>query len=150
MRKILSTLILAAACATATASPDRAPFEVQGVLERQKQIRAEVEAGKGAYGGLDANARRELTTRQERLAKLLEGRRYEDLSESERESAHGDLAWIAQAARSDEEKLICERVRPIGSNRVERVCKTASQRRKEQEARGQDPELLRQQGRPTM
>ncbi|MGO1001197.1 hypothetical protein [Lysobacter sp. CA196] len=150
MRKILSTLILAAACAAATASPDRAPFEVQGVLEQQKQIRTEVETGKGAYGGLDANARRELATRQERLFKLLEGRRYEDLSESEREGAHGDLAWIAQAARSGEEKLVCERIRPIGSNRVERVCKTAAQRRAEQEARNQNVEMLRQQGRPTM
>lgn len=39
----------------------------------------------------------------------------------------------AAAARADDERMICERVKVIGSHKVERVCKTAAQRREERE-----------------
>ena len=38
------------------------------------------------------------------------------------------------AATSDQDKLICERIKEIGSNRHKRVCKTMAQREREREA----------------
>ena len=37
-------------------------------------------------------------------------------------------------AKEAEERLVCRRIKPIGSNRAERICKTASQWRQEQDA----------------
>ena len=37
------------------------------------------------------------------------------------------------ATRADDERMVCERVKVIGSNKVERICKTARQRREERE-----------------
>ncbi|HZX77092.1 hypothetical protein [Lysobacter sp.] len=46
-----------------------------------------------------------------------------------------DSAVAATApAKSAEDRLVCRRIRPIGSNRAERICKTASQWRQEQDA----------------
>ncbi|MGO1072056.1 hypothetical protein [Lysobacter sp. CA199] len=138
---ILAGLFLATTCATAVAATEPAPFDAAAVLEQQKQIRSDAEAGRGAYGELNAATRQELRSRQDRLGKLLDGRRYQELSDADRDQAHQDLAWIQQAGSAKaEERLICERVRAIGSNRVERVCKTASQRRDEQKNRV-DPKL---------
>lgn len=142
---LLLATACAAACSTAFAAPTLTPFDTAAVLEQQKQIRADADAGNGAYGKLSPDARKELSTRQDRLSKLLDGRRYEDLNEADREQAHQDLGWIQSAgagggASGAEEKLICERVRAIGSNRIERVCKTAAQRREEQKNRV-DPKL---------
>ncbi|RPE79696.1 hypothetical protein [Vulcaniibacterium tengchongense] len=36
-------------------------------------------------------------------------------------------------ARAQEERLVCQRVKKIGSNRIERVCKTEAQSQKESE-----------------
>ncbi|MEH6421170.1 hypothetical protein [Pseudomonas sp. CGJS7] len=141
LSKTLVGLVLAAACAGAVASTERAPFDAAAVLEQQKQIRGDIEASRGSYGELNAATRQELRSRQDRLSKLLEGRRYEDLNEADRDQAHQDLSWIQQAgAAKSEDRMICERVRAIGSNRVERVCKSASQRREEQQQRV-DPKL---------
>ncbi|ALN93246.1 hypothetical protein [Lysobacter gummosus] len=141
LSKTLLSLILATACAAATASDTPAPFDATAVLEQQKQIRGDIDAGRGNYGKLNAATRQELRSRQDRLSKLLDGHRYEDLSAGDREQAHQDLSWI-QSAGADkvEDRVTCERVRAIGSNRVERVCKSASQRRDEQKNRV-DPKL---------
>lgn len=46
-----------------------------------------------------------------------------------------DSAVAATApAKSAEDRLVCRRIKPIGSNRAERICKTASQWRQEQDA----------------
>jgi hypothetical protein len=41
-------------------------------------------------------------------------------------------------AKDAEERLVCRRIKPIGSNRAERICKTASQWRQEQDAAVRD------------
>lgn len=145
-------LILAGVCASALASGEPKPFETAQVLEQQKQIRSDVDAGRGDYAKLDPAKRDELRSRQDRLGQLLQGRSYDQLSAGEREQAHQDLAWIGQAggqaggqavaAADPEEKVVCQRVRTIGSNRTERVCKSVSQRREEQKNRV-EPELNR-------
>lgn len=148
LSKCVAGLVLAGVCAVASASGEPKPFDSASVLEQQKQIRSDVDAGRGDYAKLDTAKRDELRTRQDRLGQLLQGRSYEQLSPAERDQAHQDLTWIGQAggtatASADpEEKVVCQRVRSIGSNRVEKVCKSVSQRREEQKNR-LDPNLDR-------
>lgn len=50
-----------------------------------------------------------------------------------------DAAVAATAPAKDaEERQVCRRIKPIGSNRAERICKTASQWRQEQDAAVRD------------
>ncbi|MFK3647241.1 hypothetical protein ACI2IY_02245 [Lysobacter enzymogenes] len=145
LSKSLAGLILAGVCAVASASGEPKPFDAASVLEQQKQIRGDVEAKRGVYGQMNGDTRKELLLRQERLTKLLEGQRYEELSPANREQAHADLAWIELAASGqEEEKVVCERVRTTGSNRVERVCRTVGQRREDQRVNREGFESMRQ------
>lgn len=136
MRKIFLSVVLTALCATAIAfaAPPATPFDAQAVLEQQKTIRADIDAGKGAYGKLNPATRQEVRERQDKLSKLLENRRYEDLSQAEQDQARVDMAWIEYAGKTDDDRLVCERVRTVGSNRVERICKTVAQRREEKKS----------------
>ncbi|MEI2453797.1 hypothetical protein ABU614_10550 [Lysobacter firmicutimachus] len=135
MRKIVLTLILAAACAgAAVAAPERVPFDAQAVITQQQQIRADIEAKRGAYGKLDIATRQEVRERQDKLLELLNGRSYEQLSADEQDQARLHMAWIEYAGKQDDDRLVCERIRTTGSNRVERVCKTVAQRREEKAA----------------
>lgn len=134
MRKFVLTLILAAACTGAVAAPERTPFDAQAVISQQQQIRADIEAKRGVYGKLDIATRQEVRERQDQLLKLLDGRSYEQLSAEEQDQARLNMAWIEYAGKQDDDRLVCERIRTTGSNRVERVCKTVAQRRAEKEA----------------
>lgn len=133
MRKLFMTVALTALCFTAVAAPPRTPFDVQAVLTQQKLIREQIDAGQGAYGKLNIATRQEVRERQDKLNKLLEGRSYEQLTEAEQDQARLDMAWIEYAGKTDDDRLVCERVRTTGSNRVERICKTVAQRREEKE-----------------
>lgn len=133
MRSFFMTVVLAALCFTAVAAPPRAPFDAQAVLAQQKQIRAQIDANQGDYGKLNPATRKEVIERQDKLTKLLADRTYEQLSEAEQDEARMDMAWIEFAGKTDDDRLVCERVRSIGSNRIERVCKTVAQRREERE-----------------
>ena len=137
MRALRLSLILVAALSVApiAAAQDAARFDPAAVVAQQKRIRSDLDAGTGRYGGLPADARREVAARQDALFELLEGRGYEDLSAAERSQAGETLAWIEAAPqRSGEERLVCERVKAMGSNRVERVCKTVAQRQAERDS----------------
>ncbi|SDZ02520.1 hypothetical protein SAMN04487939_11284 [Lysobacter sp. yr284] len=163
LSRCVAALVLAGACAAASAAGEPQPFDAAAVLAQQKQIRSDVEAGRGDYARLDPAQREELRTRQDRLDLVLQGRGYDQLSAAEREQAQQDLQWIRQAggtasvptasvpaapaapvaaAAQPEEKVRCERVRAIGSNRTERVCTTASQRHEAQKNRV-EPQLDR-------
>lgn len=127
----LSLILIAALCAAPVAVAQEAKsFDAAAVLVQQRQIRSDIDAGSGAYGRLPADLRREVVKRQDALFQLLEGRSYEQLDESQRAQVSDDLAWIEAAPKqSAEERVVCERVKSMGSNRVERVCRTVAQRR---------------------
>jgi len=148
LSRCLAALVLAGVCTAAAASDQPQAFDAAAVLAQQKQIRGDIDAGRGDYAKLDPAQRQELRTRQDRLELSLQGRSYDQLSAAEREQAQQDLQWIRQAggtaapsaapaaaAAEPEEKVRCERVRAIGSNRTERVCTTVSQRREAQKNR---------------
>ena len=49
--------------------------------------------------------------------------------------AFNSLEWIKAAiTQAENEQVICERKRSVGSNRVQRVCATVAERRKQRES----------------
>lgn len=140
MRKIFLSVVLTALCATATAfaAPPATPFDAQAVLEQQKTIRADVDAGKGAYGKLNPATRQEVRERQDKLSKLLENRRYEDLSQAEQDQARMTWPGSNTPARPTTTAWSANACVPSAAKPGRRrICKTVAQRREEEEQQGQ-------------
>lgn len=130
---LLSLLLLST---SVFASADRSVLLVDDIRNQQAQIRDNVEARKAPYDGLSASERSELLTKQARMLHMLDGKRSTDeLNEQQKTEVFNTLEWIAAVANNSvDERMVCERRPVLGSNRKERVCKTASQWREEREA----------------
>lgn len=128
----------AALVATPTAEPAPAATpqvspSVPELIDNQQQIRAEIETGKGKYRGMPARERRDLYAHQDNLLSLLEGKQsFDELSEKDKTEAFNELEWIkARLTQAEDDRLVCEVVRPSGSNLTKRVCKSVKQLRLE-------------------
>lgn len=128
-------LCLNLAALPALAAEDAA-LQLDVIREEQVQLRAAVEAGRKPYSEMPAATRSQLLERQARLLGTLEGKESAaDLNPQQTTDVLNTLEWIeAAVSRADDERLVCERVPILGSNRKERVCKTVGQRRAEQQA----------------
>lgn len=130
------TLLLLAACVSNTclAGSDKA-LDLDKVRTQQTQIRADVQAAKGRYAEMPADKRQALLAKQSELLKLIEGKQNDDqLTRSEQMQAFNTLEWIeATINNAEDERMICTRERPTGSNRTQSVCKTVAQRREDKE-----------------
>ncbi len=138
MRKLISKCLLVfvavATVSVAEAADPAAPFDVATVVAQQQKIRLDAQSGDGGFSELPAQTRSQLLERQKALLGLIEGRSYEQLDEQQRLQATQEIAWIDGIAKqAADERLVCERTKAIGSNRTERVCKSARQRREERE-----------------
>ncbi|UNK48776.1 hypothetical protein MNR01_13645 [Lysobacter sp. S4-A87] len=129
-------VVLAGSCLAVPAAKaaDDKPFDTVAVMEKQDRIRRDLSAGTAGFDTLSADKRRELLSRQDALIGIIDGRRYEDLSAEERAKASGEIAWIdSVSSQVADERQVCERIKKAGSNRVERVCMTAQQKREARE-----------------
>ena len=112
-------------------------LKLDAIRAQQATIRAGVEAhSKGPYKELPAATRTELLSRQAKMLELINGKQSEnELTEEQRADVTDTLAWIdAKLKEADDERMVCERRRTLGSNRKERVCMTAAQMRAQREA----------------
>lgn len=138
-KALLCGLALAFASAWALASDD-SPIMVEtdaaAILAQQQQIREDVSRNSARYSGLDPSARSQLQADQDVVFRLLEGReRSTELSPSDQSELFNRLESISAIInRAEDERMVCERTRPIGSNRPVNVCKTVAQRRAERES----------------
>ncbi len=109
--------------------------DVAAIVAQQTQMRAEAQAGTGRYKDMPQAQRDDLVRRQAAVLQLVEGRRSTDeLDPQRRTDLFNELEAIeAIVNRAEDERMVCEYRKAIGSNRKERVCKTVAQRRKEQE-----------------
>ena len=130
---VLSLLLVSTA---AMASVDRSVLLIDDIRTQQAEIRDDVEARKAPYDDLSASDRNELLQKQSRMLHLLEGKQStNDLNEQQRVEVFNTLEWIESVANnSADERMVCERRPVLGSNRKERVCKTAAQWRQERDA----------------
>jgi hypothetical protein len=106
------------------------------IREQQQEIRTEVVAGKGRYKDMASDKRAKLLSHQDRVLALLAGVDFTtELSELDQIAAFNALEAIeAIVNAAEDERMICERFKPVGSNRPQTLCRTVAQRRAEREA----------------
>lgn len=137
---ILMLFLLSATAAAADATAQQQPLAISAITAQQNQIRAEVQAGTGPYQTMPVQRRNELLSRQQKVLGILDGKRSADeLTESERNEVSSDLEWITATTNSArdsarDEHVICKTQRTLGSNRLERVCRTAAQMDEDRES----------------
>lgn len=101
------------------------------IRSEQAEILARVKAKTGAFADISARDREQMVERQMRMLKMIEGKKTSaELQETEKLELSRTLEWIdVTVKRADDERMICERVRVLGSNMKERVCMTVAQKR---------------------
>lgn len=135
-QRFFSVLLgLAAVASTAFANDVHKNLDAQAILAQQQEIRAEVEKRGGRFKDMDAKKREELFGRQEKVASLLTGKKATtELSEHDQIIVFNELEAIeAILNKAEDDRLVCERVKPVGSNRPKTVCLTVAARRAERE-----------------
>ncbi len=105
------------------------------VLASQQQLRVALDARQGAFKELDDDERAAIIQKQVAIFRLLEGKdAIEALNEPQRVELFNHLEWIkAAVTRAEDNRKICEKVKAVGSNRMQLVCTTAGQQRQDRE-----------------
>ena len=105
------------------------------ILAQQQDIRAKAAARKERYRDLEEPRIRELLANQDTVIRLLAGTaRTTELPERDQIAVFNALEAIeAIVNQAEDERLVCERYKPVGSNRTQTMCKSVAQRRDEQE-----------------
>jgi hypothetical protein len=135
LKRFAFTFVLAAILPAAAFATDNKTLKFDDIRSQQAEIRAGVEAKTGLYKDMEYQTRSELMRRQSEVLAIIEGKQVpDDLNADQRTRVFNDLEWIEAAInRTEDERLICEYKRTIGSNRKQRVCRTAAQIREDQE-----------------
>jgi hypothetical protein len=133
MRTLLLFLIFLSAFSAGAA--DRKPLAIAAITSQQAEIRAGVQAGTGLYKDMPTRTKEEILSRQSELLAVVDGKTSADeLSEEERLQVFNNLEWIEAAINNaEDERMVCTREKPLGSNRAQRVCKTTAQIEAERE-----------------
>lgn len=133
--KGLRLLLLGAVAALSfAAGAANQSLPLQPIRDQQAEIRAGILARSGPYANLAEDKRNELLDRQTRLLAILGAKENaSELNARDRTEAFNILEWIeATINNTGDERIVCERTRKTGSNRMVRTCRTE---REWQEAR---------------
>lgn len=111
-------------------------LDSQAIMAQQQEIRASASARRGRYRDMEEPRRRELFANQDTVTRLLAGTiRTTELSESDQIALFNSLEAISAIInQAEEQRMICERHKPVGTKLPQTVCKTVAQRRAEREA----------------
>lgn len=130
-------LILLCGLAQASTPPTAAPApSVPDIVSQQQSLRSKVIAREGAFKDISDSEREQLIKHQTRLLELLQGQTdLEQLNADLRIEVFNTLEMVKAAVnKAEDERRICERVKAVGSNRVQMVCMTARQKREYEDA----------------
>jgi hypothetical protein len=113
--------------------PDQPASEILTGLQK---IQADAKAGKRGWDNISVEKKGELTSMQERVVALLEGKRSAaDLQLAERVDLTTTLDKINTLAKeADDQRQVCIRERVVGSNFPINNCSTVAERRRLREA----------------
>jgi nucleoside phosphorylase len=127
----LTVIVLPLAHAGALRTDQR----VDEIVVQQQLIRAEVKAVKNGWDEIPEQKRSELLGKQDGLLATLAGKdTVGELSESDQVEVANTLEWIkAVASNAEDERLICRRERPLGTNRVTTTCNSVAEIRHRRE-----------------
>jgi hypothetical protein len=136
---VFKSMILCAAFGMASlaamASVDPEQLTIRDIVTQQTQLRAQVTAGKGAFKDMSKPERDALAERQDRVLRTLDSNQaLEDMPPDQRTAVFNDLEWIkAAVSKAEDDRMICEYTRTVGSNRMVSVCMTAKAQREHRE-----------------
>lgn len=134
---VLSVLLpLMCAMPAAQSASSEKPLVIEEITAQQQQIRADLLNPRGRYREMSQSTRSELLERQSRLLQMLAGKASIDgLTEEQRMETLDTLKWIETAiGNAEDERMVCELRRKLGTQRKERVCMTVRQQREMREA----------------
>lgn len=136
LRLILACLIMLGVSSHPVLAQENPNLDAKAIIAQQAQIRAEAIARTGRYKDMPASQRDELFALQDKVAVHLGDRSWTtELPEQDQIAVFNALESIAAIInRAEDERMICERSRPVGSNRTQTICLTVAQRRAEREA----------------
>ncbi|HEV7272079.1 hypothetical protein [Pseudoxanthomonas sp.] len=139
MRKMLAVIALLVP-PLAWANDIHPNMDAQAILQQQQEIRAEIDRPGGRFKHLTPEKRETLLAEQGKISTLLEGKRsLQDLSESDRILAFNALESVEGILnQAEDDRMVCERVKPVGSNRPKTVCLTVAERRAAREQAQRD------------
>jgi hypothetical protein len=103
------------------------------IREQQLALRQDVLDKQGRFKDMGERERQELVAKQTRLINLAEGRdSLAMLSPADQVETINTLEWIkATITRAEDERLVCQRTKVVGSNRSTRVCRTVAELRRD-------------------
>lgn len=135
MRILLSTAILAAMLFALPASAEdviainSTPVQIRTA---QADLRKAIERKSGNYSHFIDDERKEIFARQDAVLALVEGKTtIEEFSADDKIALANALAAVdAAVARAEDNRMICERIKPVGSNRPQNKCISVGQRRR--------------------
>lgn len=132
---ITTALVLMAALSAPAWADESANTDAQAILTQQQSIKSEVMSKKGRYRDMDQGTRQQLFDQQDKVQKLLVGvSRATELGEHDQIALFNSLEAIeAIVNKAEDERMVCERYKPSGSNRPVTVCKTVAERRADKE-----------------
>ena len=109
--------------------------DASAIVAQQNEIRQAAQQRSGRYKDMAGADRDRLLQVQDRVLGRLDGRTSTtELPRADQVALFNDLEEIsALVNKAEDDRMICERSRPIGSNRPVSVCKTVAQRREERE-----------------
>jgi hypothetical protein len=135
MRILMSTAILAATLFVLPASAedviaiDSTPAQIRTA---QVDLRQAIERKSGNYSHFIDDERKEIFARQDDVLALIEGKStIEELAPDDKIALANALAAVdAAVKRAEDNRMICERIKPVGSNRPQNKCISVGQRRR--------------------
>jgi hypothetical protein len=139
MTRLLLLLVLGVGCAVQAVANDEQPIVVDTRAEliraQQETIRSEALGKKGRYRDMEPATRDRLFQVQDQVFASLEGKSSsKELNAQDQVTLFNALEEISAIVNAAEEnRMVCERVRRVGSHRYENVCKTVAQRRLERD-----------------
>jgi hypothetical protein len=131
---VFALVLMVGICAPAHAET---PAEsAVAIVAQQKEIRSQIEAREGRYEDMPGVKRASILKNQDILFALLESKSsIDELNVEQKTEAFNALQSINAAINNKEdERLVCEKRTPAGSNRVERVCRSVAQIKADREA----------------
>ena len=137
--KVMVAALLLGMWAGGVAANPPAPVLVEtdaaAIVQQQTEIRRDVQQRSGRYRDMAGADRDRLLVVQDRVLGKLEGRTTTtELSQLDQIALFNDLEEIsALVNKAEDDRMVCERTRPIGTNRPVSVCKTVAERRAERE-----------------
>ena len=131
LKLLAITCVLFGTSLVVLASADPNQLTIRDIVTQQTQLRAQVVAGKGAFKDMGKAERQQLVERQDRILQTLGGvQTFEELPPDQRTVVFNDLEWVkAAVSQAEDDRMVCEYTRVVGSNRLQSVCMTAKAQR---------------------